>query len=206
MSGEAVLEKILLKIGDLENSKILDCFSFSKKHLSVVQRRDGISYFEHCVEVAKVLTEVSRDPSLVSVALLHDLLVDDEGEFLMNISPLNEREKELIRKMNQLRRLHINENTEDLDLVVDMFVEDPDLVLLRMAHRVNDVRNLVRFQDDILKKVADESLYMYSSIAERLGFHFWRREMENICFKFLHNKTYKSLKEVAKKHRDLDMF
>ena len=82
MSSEAVLEKILSKIGDLENSKVLDCFSFSKKHLSIIQRRDGISYFEHCIEVAKVLAEVSKDPSLISAALLHDLLVDVTNKFL----------------------------------------------------------------------------------------------------------------------------
>ncbi len=205
MKSAVILEDILNNLNKKDSEKILLVYSFSKKHLSSILRRDNISYFQHCLELANVVMEFSKDSSLIAVALLHDLLVDEEGKFLLNISPLNTREKALIRKMNRLRRLHINESTDDLDLVVDMFVKAPDLVLLRMAHRMNDVRNLARFDEDVLKKIADESLHIYASMAERLGFHRWKREMENISFKFLFPDLYKDLEEIFKKNYKLDM-
>src|SRR3989344_5910826 len=154
-----------------DQSRLAAIAAFSKKHLSALRRRSGESYLVPCSEVAAPLREASDDVELLSVALLHDLPVHPDGKELLIAAPLREKEKELVRQMHTLRRLHIDENTKDLDTVIDAFLEQPELLPLRMAHRVNDMRNLKRFGERLRMEISRESLHMYSAIAGRLGMH-----------------------------------
>lgn len=166
---------------------------FSTQHLGSLLRRSGETYAEHCIEVANVLREASTDASLLAVALLHDLPVHPDGKDLLQHAPLTDEEKSLVTQMYTLRRLHITENTKDLDTVIDAFLEQPELLPLRMAHRLNDVRNIQRFSSRLQKDIAKETLHMYSAIAGRLGMQRWRTEMEDIAFPVEQPKIAKKL-------------
>ncbi|MDP4007935.1 MAG: HD domain-containing protein [Candidatus Peregrinibacteria bacterium] len=189
-----IITKHRIHLQDFE--KINACFEFTKKHLSDINRRSGESYAEHCSEVAQTLQEAIYDPSLICVALLHDLLVHPFGETIMKEAPLTEKEKNLVRKMHILRRLHIDSNTEDLEQFFDAFTNDGEILVLRMAHRLNDVRQLENFEKDLQLQIATETLHMYTAIAGRLSMHTWRHEMEDVCF----FKVYPTIAdEVSKK-------
>lgn len=169
---------------------------FGQQHLSGIRRRSGESYADHGEEVAGILNELSSDPSLLSVAVLHDLLVHPEGERLLAESPLTENERRLVREMHPLRRLQIDENTRDLDTALDAFTTDERLLPLRMAHRVNDVRHLDRFSPGLRRSIARETLHMYAAIAGRLGMHVWKHEMEDSCFRVLQPSVVAQMEQM----------
>ncbi len=162
--------------------------TYADRFLKTLKRGSGESYNMHGKEVSKVLSEVAADESILAIAMLHDILVHPDGPALLQKSPLTEDEKSIVRRMHKLRRLHIDANTDDLDLVIDSFVEDPRLMLLRMAHRLNDIRHLDRFSTKRRRELAHETLHMYSAISGRLGFQRWRWQMEDICFLALQPK------------------
>ena len=196
--------------GPKDQQKINRAFAFLKEHFSDMGRRSGEDYATHSMEVAQTLLEAVPDPKLQLIALMHDLLLHPNGEELLKKAPLTPKEKELIPKLDSLRRLHIDVSTEDLDHVIQVFTADSRLFLIRMAHRLNDVRNLNRFSQPLQKAMAEETLYMYTALAGRLGLHKWRYEMEDICFKFLfpkesqnltkHFEEYKKSDELCLKH------
>lgn len=89
-----------------------------------------------------------------------------------------------------------------MNRVIDAFSEDPKLLPIRMAHRVNDVRHLDRFDATLKKQIANETLHMYTAIAGRLGLHAWRHEMEDVCFLLLQPKISAALlKKQDRMHR-----
>ena len=176
------LTKDLPKQDQLKIQKVLE---FSEYYLAGITRRGGETYADHCEEVARVLKESSPSASLLCVALLHDLLVHPDGKDILHDSPLTEKERELVVNMHQLRRLHIDENTNDLDTVIGAFMEQPELLPLRMAHRVNDIRHIDRFTSELQKQIAQETLHMYAAIAGRLGMQCWRVELEDGSFPLL---------------------
>lgn len=178
-------QALLADLSHQDRSTLLSVITFSRTHLSGLQRRSGESYAEHGVEVACVLKESQPDISLLCVAVLHDVLVHPDGKDLLSFAPISDHEKMLVRHMHALRRLHINENTDDLDTVMDAFMEQPVLLPLRMAHRVNDVRHIARFTSPLCKEIAKESLHMYAAIAGRLGMQRWRVELEDGSFPLL---------------------
>ncbi|MBP6884940.1 MAG: HD domain-containing protein [Candidatus Pacebacteria bacterium] len=187
------------------SSRLKNILSYWKNDLGTLRRRSGESYLEHGIEVAKIVSEVGKEETLLIVALFHDVLVHPKGAELILNSPLNATERELIEHMHELRNLHISTNTTDLDHFISALTHDSRLVVLRLAHRLNDIRHIDRFEPGLQKQIATESLHMYASIAGRLGFNAWRYEMEDICFKILYPEAARILIEKFKKYYALDM-
>ncbi|HLD71860.1 MAG TPA: HD domain-containing protein [Candidatus Peribacteraceae bacterium] len=201
-SAQAALQSYPLSPG--VRKKLDRVIAFGKKHLSEMKRRTGETYVDHGLEVAQVLCELSESHELLSIAVLHDLLVHPNGEELLRQSPLSEEERSIVTEMHRLRRLHIDADTHDLDRVLDAFVKDHRMLVLRMAHRLNDVRHLQRFAGKLRREVANETLHMYTAIAGRMGFHKWRYEMEDICFLLLYPKAANHLQGLFDGARRLD--
>lgn len=180
-------------------------YRYAWESLSDIKRRTGVSYAEHGTDVALVLREISASPSLIAVALLHDIFLLPNGDSLLSQSMLSPAERTLAKTMHELRRLHIDANTNDLDRVIEAFSSDERLLVLRMAHRLNDVRHLSRFTPALQLAIARETLHMYTSIAGRLGMHAWRFEMEETCFRFLQPEIAKELEDKMLASRPLDL-
>lgn len=178
--------------------------TFAQDHLSSVMRSDGDTYFEHGIEVAHTLEEVSPDGTLFAVAVLHDILVHPNGAALLKMAPISKEDCDLIQRMHGLRHLHIDSQTKDLDHVIDEFSSDPRLLLLRMAHRMNDVRHLNRFTAKRRREIARETLYMYTAISGRLGFQRWRWQMEDICFTELQPKLSQQMRQRFDNVKEID--
>lgn len=204
MSKKYSLENLLTCVNNEDKQKIRKAYEFSKKHLSTLKRRSGESYFEHGYQLTDALHEVSNDPVLFVALLLHDLPLHPKSKSLIKKAPINELEKNYILQMYKLRGLHINERTKDLDIVIANFARDSRIILMRMVHRLNDIRNIKHFDPILRKKIASETLHMYSAIAGRLGFHAWKHEMEDVCFKILHPQIYADLKKQFKAWKPLD--
>lgn len=188
-----------------EQERLRALCAFACEHLGGLYRRSGESYAEHGCEVAAVLRENCRDASLLAAAILHDIVVHPQGAELLSRAPLRADERELVLVMYSLRRLHIDENTRDLDRVISAFTEDTRLLPLRMAHRLNDVRHLERFLPTLRKRIARETLHMYTAIAGRLGMHQWRYEMEDTCFAVVHPQACAHLRRKYEDMRSLDL-
>lgn len=178
--------------------------AFANAHLRTVMRRSGENYAKHGYEVAVAVCEARKDPSLVLATVLHDLPLCEQGETLFTKSPLTEEEQQLSCKMHGLRRLHIDEKTKDLDAFLDAFRTDERLLLLRMAHRLNDVRHLQRFPIALRRAIARETLHMYGAIAGRMGMQAWRHELEDTCFPIVHPVMVRQLQQRFLFHKKLD--
>ncbi len=200
MSEPLFLRSLERKDADRLQTAVL----FARKHLGFLERRSGESYAKNGEEVAETLLEITKDPSLVAIALLHDLPVLRNGETLLLDAPITDDERMLVRRMHSLRGLHIDLVKQDLDLVIDAFMQEPRLLPLRMAHRLTDIRHLQRFSKTAQRKLARETLHMYAALAGRLGMHAWRHEMEDVCFRFLKPEAAGSLEKEFQLHKRND--
>lgn len=178
--------------------------AYAQRYLKDIRRGSGETYAAHGRELAAVLAETTSNESLLAIAIVHDILVHPQGKELLLQSPLNADEQLIVERMHRLRRLHIDANSDDLDLVIGAFMEDPRLMLLRMAHRLNDVRHIKRFHTKRRKELAHETLHMYSAISGRLGFHRWRWQMEDICFMELQPGIAKKIRKEFDSWKRID--
>lgn len=195
---------ILRKYSKNEQSRLREVIQYAKNHLHSEIRKSGENYAQHGLELAWTINEMVTDPRLTAVAILHDLEIHPKGKDLLKNAPIDEEEKYLIKEMHKLRGLHISTEEKDLDTFLDHTSQQAALIPLRIAHRLNDVRHLDRFQEKLQEKIAQESLHMYASIAGRLGMHRWRYEMEDICFIKLQKKAAEALIKKFKDSREID--
>lgn len=184
--------------------RLRSAWAYARKHLKHLPRRSGEDYATHGLEVARTLRELHEDPLLLCCALLHDLPVHPDGKELLEHAPVPEEGRKLIMGMHELRRLHIDSSTRDLDTAIEAFTEDGRLLLLRMAHRLNDVRHIRRFRPKLRREIGRETLHMYTAIAGRLGLHRWRYEMEDACFQIIHPRRAQALIAEFRRRRHMD--
>ena len=180
-------------------------WAFGRETLSSLTRRTGEQYADHGREVATILRELTDDAELLSVALLHDVPVHPDGKELLRSAPISTAGMRMVQEMHELRRLHIDADTHDLDRALTAFMKDERMLILRMAHRLNDIRHFDRFDKRLRRSIAHETLHMYTAIAGRLGFDKWRYEMEDLCFIELYPQTAKNLQKMFDSARSLDL-
>jgi len=204
VSTKAHIDRLSKGFSVSDHKRMNSAVSFGRQHLQAIKRRTGVSYADHCVDVALTLHEAVQDPDVLMIAVLHDILVHPDGKDLLKQAPLSDNQKDIISTMHELRRLHIHANTEDLDKVIDAFMQEPELLHLRMAHRVSDIRQLPDFTPTLRKQIARETLYMYSAIAGRLGMHRWRSELEDSSFPIVQPKLATQLQEQFRQSSSVD--
>ena len=204
VSTKAHIDRLTKGFSASDQKRMNNAVSFGKQHLHNIKRRTGVSYADHCVDVALTLHEAVQDPDILIIALLHDILVHPDGKDLLRQAPLSDKQKDIISTMHELRRLHIHASTEDLDKVIDAFMQEPELLHLRMAHRVSDIRQLQDFTPTLRKQIARETLHMYSAIAGRLGMNRWRSELEDCSFPVVQPKLAEQLKDQFQKSSAVD--
>lgn len=178
--------------------------AFAKKHLGGMKRPSGGDYAVHGREIAKVMKEVTDDPTLLNVAMLHDLPLHPDGERLLREAPLNREERELVRKMHALRHLQLDRDMEALNNALHAFIDEPRLLPLRITHRLVDIRMLRDIPGKLRTDLARETLSMYCAFAERLGMNRWRHEMEDGCFAYLYPKETAEIRRLLKQSEAQD--
>lgn len=80
-------------------------------------------------------------------------------------------------------------------------VEDIRVVMLRLASRTQTLRYYAANPDELRVQVAQETLELYSPLANRLGVWELKWELEDMSFRFLHPETYKKIAKMLDEKR-----
>ncbi len=154
-------------------------------------------------------------PSSMDVALLLQQLGCDETTLIVSLLsstrwfstlPAGQLENEygkhiadMVRNVCQLhefRRSDNNDTPEQVERLRRMLlsmVDDVRVVLIKLAFRVQRLRQLSKRDDAMRREVAEESLDIYAPIANRLGIGQLKWEMEDLSFRYLEPDTYKRI-------------
>ncbi|MBD3327968.1 HD domain-containing protein [Candidatus Peregrinibacteria bacterium] len=179
-------------------------YTDAKKFLSEEKHVTGITLFQHGLEVAYTLKEVTNDPVIFKVAILHHILKLPEGEQVLESLDITDEERALIRQIHNITELYIGRSFEDLSRLLDMIFEDLRLVILCTAHRVDEIRKLDRYSELDALQLARETLHGFTTLIGRLNMHVWRTELEDYSFKYLYPETYRQVDKLMDEFRDLD--
>ncbi|MFW3298531.1 HD domain-containing protein, partial [Enterobacter quasiroggenkampii] len=80
-------------------------------------------------------------------------------------------------------------------------VKDIRVILIKLADRTHNMRTLGSLRPDKRRRIARETLEIYSPLAHRLGIHHIKTELEELGFEALHPNRYRVIKEVVKAAR-----
>ncbi|MCW8941860.1 MAG: GTP diphosphokinase, partial [Gammaproteobacteria bacterium] len=151
------------------------------------------------LDVALLLSELGSDETTLIVALL-------SSTRLMQEADLDEMERvfgpEVMKLVNSVVQLHefrgerdesSPEQVERLRRMLLSMVDDVRAVLIKLAFRVQRLRQLKLAPESEQLEVAQESLDIFAPIANRLGIGQLKWELEDLAFRYLEPDTYKRI-------------
>ena len=179
--------------------------NFARKAHRGQFRDSGDVYFCHPLEVAKVLASLELDVVTISAGLLHDVLEDTEitreelaAEFGEEIASLVDGVTKLSKIPFQSKEEHQAESLRKMFLAM---AEDLRVILIKLADRLHNMRTLRYLPPERQRKIAKETLEIYSPLAHRLGMWSLKWEMEDLALRFLEPKEYYRLVDLVASRR-----
>ncbi len=151
------------------------------------KRESGDPYFSHPIEVAGILTDLKLDDNSIITALLHDL-VEDTDTTLDDIEKLFGKEiARLVDGVTKLSRLELQseqtQHAENFRKLVLAMSEDIRVLLIKLADRLHNMKTLRYVKSpDKRRRIARETMDIYAPLAERIGMHRFKDELQDLAF------------------------
>ena len=185
-----LVEKVKAYDPFVEEELLNKAYIFSMRAHGSQTRASGDPYFSHPVEVAGILADHKFDSKTIITALLHDVVEDTkyklndiEKNFGNEISYLVDGVTKLSKFEGRSDKFNQAENFRKLLLATS---KDIRVLLVKLADRLHNMRTIHHIKnEDKRKKIARETMEIYAPLAERLGMHEIRIELDDLSFQVL---------------------
>lgn len=168
-------------------------------------RSSGEPYITHPVAVACILAEMKLDYETLMAALLHDVIEDTPATYQDMEQLFGKSVAELVEGVSKLDKLKFRDKkeaqAENFRKMIMAMVQDIRVILIKLADRTHNMRTLGSLRPDKRRRIARETLEIYSPLAHRLGIHHIKTELEELGFEALYPNRYRVIKEVVKAAR-----
>ena len=168
-------------------------------------RSSGDPYITHPVAVACILADMCLDHETIMAALLHDVIEDTHHNKEDLSKQFGETVGELVEGVSKLEKIHFSSTqeaqAENFRKMMMAMVQDIRVILIKLADRTHNMRTLGSLRPDKRRRIARETLEIYSPIAHRLGIHDIKNELEDLGFLAMYPMRHRALKSAVKQAR-----
>lgn len=185
--------------------RVQEAYDFAFQAHDGQRRRSGEPYITHPVAVADLLADLRLDAQTLIAAILHDVIEDtptakDEikERFGAEVAELVDG----VSKLDQIQfRSRAEAQAESFRKMLLAMVRDIRVIMVKLADRTHNMRTLGAMPPAKRRAVARETLEIYAPIANRLGMHAIKRELEDLGFRALYPKRYKVIETGVRTSR-----
>ncbi|MCD8547344.1 MAG: bifunctional GTP diphosphokinase/guanosine-3',5'-bis pyrophosphate 3'-pyrophosphohydrolase [Aeromonadaceae bacterium] len=168
-------------------------------------RSSGEPYITHPVAVTHILAEMHLDHETLTAALLHDVIEDTPVTKEQLAAQFGAAVADLVAGVSKLDKLkfrdHKEAQVENFRKMVMAMVQDIRVILIKLADRTHNMRTLGSLRPDKRRRIARETLEIFAPIANRLGIHSIKTELEELGFEALYPMRSRVLRESVKRAR-----
>ncbi|RIY31068.1 hypothetical protein CKF54_07830 [Psittacicella hinzii] len=203
-------EPLLVKLNYMSEEDVAKCrraYEIAYEGHDGQFRSSGEPYITHPVAVAGILADLCLDVSAIQAAILHDTIEDTKfqrPELLEIFGPVVTDIVDGVSKLDKLKfRTRKEAEVANFRKMILAMTKDVRVVLIKLADRTHNMRTLGSLRPDKQRRIAQETIDIYSALAYRLGIMHIKRELDNLSFKALYPKRYSLLKAAADKASNL---
>jgi len=169
------------------------------------RRKSGEPYVTHPLAVAGVLSEMHMDHQSLMAAMLHDVIEDTEISYEGIESQFGKPVADIVDGVSKLTHLEFETKAEaqaeNFQKMVLAMAEDIRVILVKLADRLHNMRTLGAMPPDKQRRIARETLDIYSPIAARLGMRDLQVELEDLAFQAFFPMRSKYIRRAVVKAR-----
>jgi guanosine-3',5'-bis(diphosphate) 3'-pyrophosphohydrolase len=185
--------------------RVRDAYEFGAQAHQGQKRLSGEPYIAHPVAVADILADLHLDAQTIVAAILHDVIEDTPTAKEEIAERFGAEVAELVdgvSKLDQIQfRSRAEAQAESFRKMLLAMVRDIRVVMVKLADRTHNMRTLGAMPPAKRRTIARETLEIYAPIANRLGIHSVKSELEDLGFKSLYPGRYRIIERALKKAR-----
>ena len=169
-------------------------------------RYDGTPLLDHAVQVALIaVKEIGLGRNSAVAAIIHDVVRIADKEKSENLVELLEQIRTLfgeqvvgitvgLANISSIKLKTSKEQASDFRDMIVSYSEDPRVILIKLADRLEVMRSLKIFPKDKWRKKSWESMNLYAQIAHKLGLYNIKSELEDIALSYLEPEAFNEIK------------
>jgi guanosine-3',5'-bis(diphosphate) 3'-pyrophosphohydrolase len=183
---------------DVKPEAINRAYEFAKAKHGTQVRASGEAYYTHPVEVASILADMRMDPPTIITAILHDTLEDTVATFDELKKEFGVEVATLVNGVSKLTKIESQsvegKQAENFRKLVLAMSEDIRVLLVKLADRLHNMRTLHHIvKPEKRRRIARETIEIYAPLAERIGLHKIKEELEDLSFGHLNPEARESI-------------
>lgn len=197
------LEEIYKFYSPQERESIECAYNVAESALRGKMRENGHPFIEHPIGVANIIAkEVGLTSDCIIAIFLHEALrFHPELIDTIDRDIFPKEVLEIVESLNKISSIKPKETrleAENYKRLIVSFSTDPRVIVIKIADRLEVMRNLSLLpKDSQSRKVAETSL-LYLPIAHQLGLYKLKSELEDIYFKFSEPENYRMVTNSLK--------
>ncbi|MBU6141968.1 RelA/SpoT family protein [Patescibacteria group bacterium] len=196
----------LIKTSDV----IKRAYALSKKLHESQKRKTGEPYFNHAVATAENIAEWGLDEASIAAGLLHDTVEDTDYSLDQLRKDFGDEIAFLVdgvTKIGKIRYRGVERQVENLRKMILALSQDIRVVIIKLADRLHNMQTLGALPPQKQKRIALETMEIYSPIAYRLGMQRISGELEDLAFPFIYPQEYRwLLSHVKEKYEEREKY
>jgi len=217
-AAKTLIERVGAYLPEDSTELVGQAYLYADECHSGQMRQSGDPYIAHPLETALFLADLHLDTHTIVAALLHDV-VEDCGvsleEITLRFGPevsklvdgvtkltrmddkLQPPAEDVAGPMDDAESLH----AESLRKMLVSMAEDIRVVLIKLADRLHNMNTLDALPPEKRKRIAQETLDIYSPLAHRLGIWEIKWRLDDLAFRHLNEEKYREISKILASKR-----
>ncbi|MFK4753014.1 bifunctional GTP diphosphokinase/guanosine-3',5'-bis pyrophosphate 3'-pyrophosphohydrolase [Oceanobacter antarcticus] len=202
---DALSERLSHYLSRQQIQQVRRAYYYAEQAHDGQRRRSGEPYIIHPLAVASILADMHLDHQSLMAAMLHDVIEDTGVPKPALATQFGDVVTDLVDGVSKLTHIHFEDKeqqqAENFQKMAMAMAKDIRVILVKLADRLHNMRTLGPLRPDKRRRIARETLDIYSPIAHRLGLNSIRVEMEDLCFEAMHPMRSELIRKAVKNHR-----
>jgi GTP diphosphokinase / guanosine-3',5'-bis(diphosphate) 3'-diphosphatase len=182
---------------------VQEAYDFAFQAHQGQRRRSGEPYITHPVAVADLLADLHLDAQTLIAAILHDVIEDTPTLKEEITTRFGTEVADLVDGVSKLDQIQFKSRAEaqaeSFRKMLLAMVRDIRVIIVKLADRTHNMRTIGAMPLAKRRAIARETLDIYAPIANRLGMHAIKTELEELGFRSLYPRRYKVIEQAVRK-------
>ena len=187
---DGLCSRLTRYLEDDEVRQVRRAYLYSEQAHDGQKRRSGDPYIIHPLQVAEILADMRMDHQSLMAAMLHDVIEDTGIAKDALQSQFGDAVAELVDGVSKLTHISFEtraeaqaENFQKMTLAM---ARDIRVIIVKLADRLHNMRTIGSLNPEKRRRIARETLDIYSPIANRLGMYELRSELHELAYRAMY--------------------
>ncbi len=186
---------------------IQKAYIYSAKAHDGQVRRSGLPYLSHPLEVANILAEMRMDEAVIAAGLLHDTVEDTTVSQEEVDAAFGDEVGSIVDGVTKISLIRFDSKehaqAENIRKMILAMAIDIRVLIVKLADRLHNMRTLSHMPEVKQRSIGNETLDIFAPLANRLGLHRIKVELEDLGLMYTKPDIYNQLNEGVRKRQSV---